>query len=163
MNGFSLFVIGPDTERVYGTGRFLGVYFLSGLAGSLLSYAFSPAPSVGASGAIFGLIGALSVFFYTSRQVLGDFGQSQLQGLVAILVINLVFGLTTPGIDNLGHIGGLIGGIIAGWLLVPRYVVEPDLFTPRIVRRYDPRGWIGAGVMLVVLAVLAVIIRPVGI
>jgi rhomboid protease GluP len=163
MNGFSLFVIGPDTERVYGTWRFLGVYFLSGLAGSLLSYTFSPAPSVGASGAIFGLIGALSVFFYTSRHVLGNFGQSQLQGLIAILVINLVFGLTTPGIDNLGHIGGLIGGIIAGWLLVPRSIVEPDLFNPRIVRRYDPRGWIGAGAMLVVLAVLAVVIRPMGI
>jgi rhomboid protease GluP len=95
--------------------------------------------------------------------VLGNFGQSQLQGLIAILVINLVFGLTTPGIDNLGHIGGLIGGIIAGWLLVPRSIVEPDLFNPRIVRRYDPRGWIGAGAMLVVLAVLAVVIRPMGI
>jgi rhomboid protease GluP len=160
MNGFSLYVVGPDTERVYGTLRFVGVYLLSGLAGSVLSYTFSPNPSVGASGAIFGLVGALIVFFYTTRQILGEFGRAQLQGLGAILLINLVFGFTTPGIDNLGHIGGLIGGLIAGWLLVPRYVVDQTMFTPRVVRTIQQRDWLGAAALLVVLVVLILLVTP---
>jgi rhomboid protease GluP len=160
MNSFSLYVVGPDTERVYGTWRFVGVYLLSGIAGSALSYTFSPNPSVGASGAIFGLVGALIVFFYTTRQILGDFGRSQLQGLGAILLINLVFGFTTPGIDNLGHIGGLIGGMIAGWILVPRYIVDQTMFTPRVVRSIKPRDWLGAAALLVVLAVIVVLVTP---
>jgi rhomboid protease GluP len=158
MNAFSLFVLGPDTERIYGTGRFVAIYFVAGLSGSMLSYAFSPSPSVGASGAIFGLIGALAVFFYTANHILGDFGRSQLQGLIAILVINLVFGFSTPGIDNLGHIGGLLGGAVAGWLLVPRYTIEQRMFTPTVVSRFDPRGWAGVAAMVVVLALLAVFI-----
>jgi rhomboid protease GluP len=160
MNSFSLFILGPDTERVYGTGYFLALYFLSGLAGSIMSYAFSPSPSVGASGAIFGLFGGLAVFFYTARGVLGEFGASQLRGIGVILFINLLFGLSTPGIDNWGHGGGLLGGAVAGWLLVPRYELDRSYFTPTIVQRKRPLGWVGAGALLVVLVVLALVVPP---
>jgi rhomboid protease GluP len=160
MNGFSLYVVGPDTERVYGTWRFLGVYLLSGLAGSVLSYSFSPNPSVGASGAIFGLVGALIMFFYITRQILGEFGRSQVQGLAAILLINLAFGFTSPGIDNLGHIGGLLGGMVAGWILVPRYVVDQTAFTTRVVRTTRGRDWTGAAALLLVLVVAVVLVTP---
>jgi rhomboid protease GluP len=91
---------------------------------------------------------------------LGEFGRAQLQGLGAILLINLVFGFTTPGIDNLGHIGGLIGGMIAGWILVPRYIVDQAMFTPRVVRTIQQRDWLGVVALLVVLVVLILLVTP---
>lgn len=160
MNAFSLYIIGPDTERIYGTWRFLAVYMLAGLSGSVLSYAFSPNPSVGASGAIFGLFGALGVFFFESREVLGELSSRQLQGLVALLLINLFVGFTSTGIDNFGHIGGLLGGLVVGWMLVPRYKRERLGFTPRLVKSYHPQGWLGAGIVLIVLSVAVVLITP---
>src|SRR5689334_12079537 len=72
VNAYSLYAIGPETERLYGTARFLAIYFIAGLAGGVASFALSAAPGVGASGAIFGLVGALAVFYYTSRNLLGD-------------------------------------------------------------------------------------------
>jgi len=89
VNAYSLYAIGPETERLYGTGRFLAIYFIAGLAGGVASFALSPAPGVGASGAIFGLVGALAVFFYTSRSLLGDIARRQLGSLRPDLSIAL--------------------------------------------------------------------------
>lgn len=160
-NGIALYALGPDAERVYGTLRFLVIYFLAGLTGSVASYAFSPAPSVGASGSIFGMFGALAVFFYTTRGLLGEFGQRQLQSMVGLMVINLVLGFA-PGsnIDNYGHIGGLLAGLITGWLLVPRYSIERIEFTPTVVRRTNPLGWVGIAALVAVLSMLVAVIRP---
>lgn len=160
MNSFSLFVLGPDTERIYGTARFTALYLLAGLSGSIASYAFSAAPSVGASGAIFGLFGGLAVFFYSARHVLGEFGRSQLRGIFAILLVNLLFGLSNPGIDNFGHLGGLLGGLVAGWLLIPRYELIRRSLAPTVVQGRNPLGWAGAAAMLAVLGVLTVMIQP---
>jgi rhomboid protease GluP len=161
MNGFSLYILGPDSERIFGTPRFLALYLLSGLSGSVASYAFNPAPAVGASGAIFGLFGGLAVFFLTTRPILGSFGKSQLQGIAVILVVNLLFGFANAGvIDNFGHLGGLLGGFVAAWMLVPRYEVDRASFPPRIIRRTNPLAWAGVVVMLVVLAVLTLLIVP---
>jgi rhomboid protease GluP len=160
MNGFALYILGPDTERIYGTGRFLGLYFLAGLTGSLASYAFNPSPSVGASGAIFGLFGGVLIFFLINRQFLGSFGRSQLQGLLMLLAINLFLGFTSARIDNLGHIGGLLGGLAIGWLLLPRYSVDRSSFTPHLVQRKNPLAWAGAAVWLVGLAVLTILVIP---
>src|SRR6185295_10538834 len=71
-NAYALYVLGPETERVYGTPRFLALYFIAGLAGGLASYTFSPNDAVGASGAIFGLIGGLAAFYYISRKLFGE-------------------------------------------------------------------------------------------
>lgn len=162
-NGYALFALGPESERIYGTGRFLALYFLAGLGGSVASYLFSPAPSVGASGAIFGLIGGLAVFFYLSRRALGDFARSQVQSMVAIAMINLFIGFASPGvIDNWGHLGGLAAGAAAGAALAPRLTLEADLVPPVLRRRFPPWGWAAAALLALALLALAVLLPGAG-
>lgn len=160
-NGVALYILGPANEQIYGTPRFLAIYAVAGLAGSVASYAFSASPSVGASGAIFGLAGALSVFYYISRDLLGEVGRARLQNIVVLVGVNLFLGFT-PGsnIDNFGHIGGLIGGAAAGWLLVPRYSVQRVSFSPMLVRGYLAWGSAGVAALLLLLALLATVIQP---
>ncbi len=159
-NGISLLILGPDTERIYGTGRFVAIYLLAGVTGSVLSYTFSPNPSVGASGSIFGLFGALVIFLYLTRNVFGAFSQMQLQRIGVLMVISLLPGFLAGGVDNFGHIGGALGGALAGWLLMPRYTVEGTLFSRRVIRRDDPRGWIGFGVLVLILVLAAFLVVP---
>ncbi len=160
MNGLGIYIIGRQTEYVYGTGRFVAVYFVSGLSGSVLSYAFNAAPAVGASGALFGIVGALSVFFYTTRNLLGEFSRSQLQGMIVLVVINLFFGFSVGNIDNFGHIGGLIGGVASGWLLVPRYRVDTRFLPPVVVKQSFPLMWVGVAGLFILLGVAVAFIQP---
>lgn len=129
-NTWALYAIGQTLERFYGATRFLAIYLLSGLGGSLLSYALAP-PSVsaGASGAIFGLIGAEIAFFYRHRRTFGQASQQQLRNLLMVAGINLVFGFTFPGINNYAHIGGLLFGAILGYFLAPEYRLSAN-FAP---------------------------------
>lgn len=107
-NMYALFVLGPQLENFFGKTRFAIIYLFSAIAGNLMSLVFSDAVSVGASGAIFGLFGSLLYFGYYYRVYLGNVLRTQ---LIPVIMINLLFGLVTPGIDNAAHIGGLIGGI----------------------------------------------------
>jgi rhomboid protease GluP len=160
-NAWALYALGPESERIYGTGRFLAIYFIAGLAGGVASYVISPYPAVGASGAIFGLIGALAVFYYTSRQLLGDTARQQLGSLITVIMINLFIGFSSGGlIDNWAHLGGLAGGAIAGWLLAPRFAVDERLYPPQIVRRGLPWGWAGALGFLALLVLIVMVINP---
>lgn len=111
-NMYSLYVIGPQTESFYGKLKYLFIFIFSGICGSILSTAFSGnnTVSVGASGAIFGLLGALVYFGYHYRVYLGNVLKSQ---IIPIIILNLLIGLTFSGIDNFAHIGGLIGGVFA--------------------------------------------------
>jgi len=158
-NGFALYALGPETERVYGTLRFVALYFVAGLAGSVASYVLTTSPSVGASGAIFGLIGGLAVFFYTTRNLLGEFGRRQLQSMVMIVVVNILIGVSAGGvIDNFAHMGGLVGGIVGGWFLVPRYQVDRRFYPPRLERQTSPRDWLGVGgTVLALVAIVGVV------
>lgn len=129
LNMYALFIFGPGLERNYGHGRFLTLYLLAGFAGNVMSFIFSPANSLGASTAIFGLLGAEAVFLYQNRKIFGRSAQRALLNLVTIAVINLIIGLQ-PGIDNWGHIGGLLGGTLFAWFGGPVLSVEgvyPDL------------------------------------
>lgn len=160
-NGYALYVLGPETERIYGTGRFLALYFVAGLAGSLASYLISPAISVGASGAIFGLIGGLGMFYYLNREALGAFGKAQVQNMVAIAMINLFIGFAAQGvIDNWGHLGGLLGGALAGVALAPRLQVDSQLYPPVLRRTYPALGPAGVLALLVVIAAMALLLPP---
>jgi rhomboid protease GluP len=159
-NAWALYAIGPETERIYGTARFLGIYFIAGLAGGVASYAFSPYDAVGASGAIFGLIGALAVFYYTSRTLLGDIARRQLGSLITVIMINVFIGFSTPRIDNFAHLGGLAGGALLGWLLAPRFMVDELIFPPQVARRALAWGWAATFLFLGLLVFLIMIINP---
>ncbi len=110
-NMYALYIIGPQIESFFGKWKYLLIFIVSGISGNLLSMAFSHnIISAGASGAIFGLLGAMLYFGYNYRSYLGNVMRSQ---IIPIIVLNLFFGFISTGIDNFAHIGGLIGGILA--------------------------------------------------
>lgn len=123
-----------------GRPRFLAVYTLSAIAGTAASYAFTKAPSVGASGAIFGLGGALAVFFHRHRQYFGKASDAVLASLGQSLAINVAMGLITANVDNWGHAGGLAGGALTALLLGPRLVVDRPPKGPAVAYDRPPIG-----------------------
>ena len=109
-NMYSLYIIGKEVENVFGKVKYLIIYLLSGIAGSILSLAFNHNTiCAGASGAIFGLLGALLYFGYYYRTYLGA---TLTRSIIRVIVLNLIIGFTSSGIDNAAHIGGLVGGIL---------------------------------------------------
>ena len=115
LNMYSLFIVGPRLEDFFGKWKYLLIYFISGVSASLLSIGLNgDVISVGASGAIFGLFGALVYFGYSYRGYIGTIIRSQ---IVPIVLYNLFIGFFIPGIDMWGHVGGLIGGVIAANML----------------------------------------------
>ncbi len=153
-NGYALLIFGQQIERFYSWPRFLAIYFLGGLAGSIGSFAFSPAESVGASGAIFGLLGAMGAFFWLHRRLLGTLARTMLWNALAIGALNLVLGFSQSGaIDNMAHLGGLVGGTLVGFALAPRYrpgrVIGPD---ERLLEDSLPR-WVPPAVVMIFLAI----------
>lgn len=106
-NMYALYILGKQAESFFGKGKFLTIYFLSALSASLLSILLNNGYSVGASGAIFGILGALLYFGYNYRTYLGN---SLVNQILPVIAINLVLGFTISSVDNFGHIGGLIGG-----------------------------------------------------
>lgn len=133
LNSFSLFSIGMDIESFFGRLRFAAIYIVSLLGGSIASFIFMPlygagSEGVGASGAVFGVFGALTVFYALNRNLFGRFGKLNFRLAIILLIANLGigYGLTTSGIapiDNSAHIGGLISGAAVGFLLCPRYTL----------------------------------------
>ena len=113
-NMYALSIIGKQVETFLGKTKFLIVYLFSGLTGSLLSCAITNTYSLGASGAIFGLMGSLLYFGYHYRLYLGSVLLGQ---IVPVIVINLVVGYLTPSIDNAAHIGGFVGGLFLSMAL----------------------------------------------
>lgn len=110
LNCYSLYVIGTQLESFLGKVKYLIVYLFSGLSGALFSMMFNHnAASIGASGAIFGLLGSLLYFGYHYRVYLGNVLKSQ---IIPLILINLGIGFLSSGIDNFAHIGGLIGGAV---------------------------------------------------
>lgn len=108
-NAYALYVIGSLAESYYGKWKYLIIFIFSAIAGSLLSIAMSDAVSIGASGAIFGLLGSLLYFGYHYRVY---FGSVLLQRIIPVIIINLAIGFMLPNIDNFAHIGGLVGGLL---------------------------------------------------
>ncbi len=159
-NTIGIIALGRLTEPVYGVPRFLAIYIVSGLAGSVVSYSFSPYPSVGASGAIFGLVGALAIFFYTTRHIFGQYSRTQVQGMVAWMVIATLAGLGMERVDNFGHMGGLLGGLLVGWIVAPRYVLDRRFLPPVLERKESPLAWVGVVGVLIILGLLVWFITP---
>ena len=109
-NCYALYVIGSQVENFLGRIKFAIIYLVAGISGALFSVIFGGNfASIGASGAIFGLMGALVYFGYHYRVYLGTVIKSQ---IIPLIVLNLLLGFCMPGIDNFAHIGGLIGGTL---------------------------------------------------
>jgi rhomboid protease GluP len=115
LNSWALWLFGPTLEFVLGRLRFLALYLVAGFAGSAASFGFGHTElGVGASGAIFGLLGALVAFFWRRRNAGAS---AQLRTLLIVLALNLVWGLSSPGIDVLAHLGGFVAGVLVMALL----------------------------------------------
>jgi membrane associated rhomboid family serine protease/tetratricopeptide (TPR) repeat protein len=119
-NSYCLYILGPILERVYGYGRYLTIYVAAGMGGAFLSMELSKNTSVGASGAIFGIAGAMLVTGYVHRDVIPPhWGRAFGGGMIPFIVLNLAFGLSMHGIDNWGHLGGLASGVLLAFLIPP--------------------------------------------
>jgi len=123
-NMYALVIYGRGLEARFGHGRFLLLYFLSAYAGNVLSFLLVPNPSLGASTAIFGLLAAEAIFLIKNRGLLGNRINATLLNLLFIAGYNLFIGFTSQGVDNFGHIGGLLGGLLFTWFGGPRWKVE---------------------------------------
>jgi membrane associated rhomboid family serine protease len=130
LNNYALWIIGQEIERIYGSARFVILYLITGVLGSLGSYAFNPqATSAGASGAIFGLFGVMATFAFKYRKEIPETLSREIKRRVLpIIALNLVFGLSVQIVDNAAHIGGLLSGIALA-LIVP-YKRPGERITP---------------------------------
>lgn len=113
MNSYILYSLGPNVEEAFGSVRFALMYLATGFLATAASFALPPeVRSLGASGAVFGMAGVLLVYLYRRRK--SAFVAQYLRSIMVFIGINLAFGFLVPGIDNVAHIGGLVGGIILG-------------------------------------------------
>lgn len=155
-NMYALMLFGPRLERHFGHGRFFILYVLSGFAGNVISMMFTPAPSLGSSTAIFGLIGAQGVFIFQNRGIFGNRSRQALTSIISVAAINLFIGLS-PGIDNWGHIGGLIGGTLFAWFAGPLLRVDGIYPSFRLIDQRETAEIIQAmvviGAFFVILAI----------
>ncbi len=138
-NMYALYVIGRRLERFYGHGRLFLLYILSAFSGNVLSFVLTSASSLGASTAIFGLLAAEGMFIFQNRKLFGQLRTRQMMiNLGVILAVNLVYGfISTASVDNMGHIGGLLGGIFFAWKAGPllRITGQSPLFEVKDVRK----------------------------
>ena len=135
LNMLSLYFLGSFVEVAFGRGRFLALYLTSGLAGGIAFLYFGAfgGAVVGASGAIFGLLGG--VLGYSLRRGTFSWQNPVIRQLLILTVINLYIGFSIPNISNTSHIGGLIGGLAFGWLVAPTVFSEKKTraATPTII------------------------------
>ena len=125
LNTYSLYVIGVQLESYFGKLKYIIIYLFSAITASLMSVILTDSISAGASGALFGLLGALLYFGYHYRVFLGGVLKSQ---IIPLIIVNLAFGFMMSGIDNAAHIGGLIGGfLIAMAVGVPNKSSKSDI------------------------------------
>jgi membrane associated rhomboid family serine protease len=114
-----------DVERLFGPGRFLVTYVGAGIAGNVLSAIQSPNPSLGASGAVFGVVGAYFVFLVQNEWLLGDYGHAMTTSIAQTMAMNVMMGLVNPRIDQWAHVGGAIAGGALAYFIGPRlYMTE---------------------------------------
>jgi rhomboid protease GluP len=170
-NCYILYQVGTSLERLFGHARFGLIYILGGLAGSIASIVLGDprSYSVGASGAVFAVLGAELVYLYQHRKLLGVRGRAQMRSLIYLAAINLVFGALTgvagAGIivDNWAHLGGLIGGLALTWAIGPIYILrrhpeKPDELLGEDINPLKNRYWV-LSVYIVVLMIILIVVR----
>jgi rhomboid protease GluP len=120
-NSYALYFLGSQVEKIYGHTRMILIYLFSGIFGSIAGFAFSNKDSVGASGAIFGLFGAL---LFLGLEKPGIWKKYFRASILSAIVINVVYGFINTQIDNSAHIGGLVAGFLACGMLRPSFIIE---------------------------------------
>ncbi|MCW5838535.1 MAG: rhomboid family intramembrane serine protease [Anaerolineales bacterium] len=154
-NMYALYALGPELERMFGHAAFLALYLVSGFAGTVASFLMSAAASLGASTAVFGLLAAHAVFAYRNQRVFGRRAQAVVRSILQIAAINFLIGLS-PGIDNWGHFGGLLGGLIFTFLSGPVFELRERPEALELVDRNAPnRIWLGALAVLLIFGAAA--------
>ncbi len=155
LNMYALFILGRVVESVYGHWRFVLLYFLAAFAGNATSFMLSPNASLGASTAIFGLIGAEAIFVIRNRRFYGNRFNSTLGNIGIIIALNLAIGFM-PGtsIDYWGHIGGLIGGTVFAFLAGPQWEVT-GMYPEMLVADKQKQSMVLVSALIVALIFLA--------
>lgn len=123
LNLTALLVFGKEVESIYGPISFCILFIFSSWGAILCSFVFSDGIAIGASGALFGIIGALLVFYYKNKDKISG-AILKYKSIYTMILINLIFGILIPKIDNFAHIGGLITGISLSSLITPTYIFE---------------------------------------
>ena len=149
-NMYALYLFGRGLEARYGHVRFFLLYFLSAYAGNVFSFLLTANPSLGASTAVFGLLAAEGMFILQNRPILGRRAMPALMNVLYLAGINLLLGFTLSGVDNFGHIGGMLGGILFAWFGGPRWKLEGFVPSVRLVDEREGRGAL-AGTVAVLL------------
>lgn len=118
MNGYGLYILGPALEKFYGWQKYVVIFVIAGLGGTVTSSLWGDVPSVGASGAIFGIIGGTGVLGAKYRKLLPQpIARQMIKGAVILFVANLAIGLAVPQIDMAAHLGGAVAGAIAAFVI----------------------------------------------
>lgn len=119
-NSIGLLIFGSMAERFLGSPAYLAIYLVTGILGNVASFVAGPNLGAGASGAVFGVIGAFGIYLVLNRQVMGEVARQALTSVAFIVVLNIGIGFVSTGIDNAAHIGGLLGGMFMAYLVSPR-------------------------------------------
>ncbi len=118
-NMYALKIIGGEAEYAYGKIKYIIIYILSAIGGGIFSYIFNPnSISVGASGAIFGLFGDMLIYGYKHRERIG---KHYMMSLLKVIAVNIIIGLSMSNIDNSGHMGGVVFGVITAIIISYNY------------------------------------------
>ena len=132
-NLYALYILGVQLEGIYGHRRFLLLFFIAAFGGNVLSFVLTPAASLGASTAIFGLLAAEIIFVVQNKRFLGGRSRGLLFNLIFILLLNLSIGFNPAlNIDYFGHLGGLIAGGLFAFLAGPKWQLEWTEFQPEL-------------------------------
>ena len=123
MNNLGLLMVGPIVERIYGSVYFSAIYVMAGIFGVVASYWNAPTLSVGASGALFGIVGATAVYFALNRKLMQREERRFFVSLIVLIALNLLIGELIPGIDQAAHVGGLVGGCLIALASSPRHTL----------------------------------------
>lgn len=126
-NLFGILVFGSIIEKKLGSTKFIIIYLIAGIYGNAFSFYFSPYLGVGSSGAVFGILTSLLIYFYFNKNILGSIAREYLISIITIISISLIFGFISSGIDNAAHLGGILSGLIISLILIPK--TNNEIFT----------------------------------
>lgn len=164
-NTYALYALGSATEILYGSPAFMAIYLAGAIGGNLASVCGnvkSTRPSVGSSGAVFGLIAAMCVHLHWNRSVIGPVAKENLRLVVTTTIINLMGGWLMPSVDGWAHFGGYLFGMIVACVLVPRVVLHRSIESGKVTYVEVRRARRRESVLATVVATMATLVVLLG-